>query len=396
MAGLAWVEFKKRYKNNLEVVYDKAKNKEPIDLTEKIQRVKGNGLRFKYDRIILKSGPKQSEVKISDFKTKDSFVNHVMLNFPLSTPTLNISFSDGTVSISSGKIQKSVEFGGKNPTGSKKANIVWGQLGILKESMDSTYVLDAPTLAEPDELKYLNDLNGMIYEEIKKHLKDPRSMMDKLCPGLTVKVGKHTFNDVVGVNKVSGTPKADLVLVSCKNKKLIGVCFISHKKGGGAKAFQQYGGISKQSGDIIYGDNLVKKYVEDLRNAVGNDTASSGQSFYRYIENNVNGKKLVGRSVYGPDWNGGSTFGIDSVHCIAQGDPVLTKQNGNVYKLNASDSLHTANDINWAFNNDYKAVFASTYRAGRKTDSQSGVFVNNLRSGIYPYQFVANRNAKEI
>ena len=140
---------------------------------------------------------------------------------------------------------------------------------------------------------------------------------------------------------------------------------------------------------------MVKKYVKDLKLKIGGDKAKSGQSFYRYVPNTNLGKTLVGQSVYGPKYNQGITFNRDSVHCIGQGTPILTFIKDNIFELTFSETMHTANKIDWAFKNLYKAVFASTYRAHRKTESIGDV-IDNLRSGIYPYDFIAGRKALEI
>jgi hypothetical protein len=162
-----------------------------------------------------------------------------------------------------------------------------------------------------------------------------------------------------------------------------------------SKAFQNMV-ISKKAGREIYGDPMVKKYITDLQKAIGSDTAKQGQSFWRKIPNTPAGKLLVGRSVYGPKYNGGSRFSRDSVHCIGQGTPQLNKSSDGVYKLTFSESTHTAKEINWAFGNDeYRAVFASTFRNDRKTEVD-GATVKNMRSGIYPYDFVYENDCLNI
>jgi hypothetical protein len=211
---------------------------------------------------------------------------------------------------------------------------------------------------------------------------------------ITIMIGKYKIEKVVtaGSNHIRNDPKADIALMDNSGNE---VGFISHKKAGGAKAFQQYGGISKKAGEVIYRNNMVVNYVKTLDGYVDNSTAKKGQSFYRYIPNTPAGKKLVGQSVYGPRFDSGKSFNRDSVHCIGQGDPILTKKSEGVYVLTFSDSIHTADQIDWAFRGLFKAVFASTFRNRRKTEAL-GISVMNLRSGIYPYDFVAGRKATEI
>jgi len=213
---------------------------------------------------------------------------------------------------------------------------------------------------------------------------------------LTILIGKYRIENVVsaGADQIRNDPKADIALIN-DSKKEVG--FISHKKEGGAKAYQQYGGISSSAGKTIYENILVKSFVKDLSSYVKNGSASSGQSFWRYVPNNQDGKALVGYSVYGPNWKNGrsNTFNRDSVHCIGQGSPILTRKTNGEYALTFSETIHTADDLSWAFTGSYKAVLAATYRAGRKIEN-SGTKVSNVRGGTYPYDFVSGRRATEI
>ena len=71
--------------------------------------------------------------------------------------------------------------------------------------------------------------------------------------------------DIVEARKIGGTPKADLALFDSRGNP---VFWISHKKAGDASAFQQYSGISAQSGSTIYQhtecQNFMRKVVEHL------------------------------------------------------------------------------------------------------------------------------------
>lgn len=211
-------------------------------------------------------------------------------------------------------------------------------------------------------------------------------------------MGKYKAESVVtaGADQIRGNPKADIALIN-NSKREIG--FISHKKEGGAKAFQQYSGISKDAGDSIYDDSLVVDYVKELYNTVSKDfgegAGKTGFSTWRELPNTQKGRNLAARSVYGPDWDGGRTFGRESVHCIGQGAPILTRQQNGSYKLTFSESMHTADEIDWVFRGDYKVIFASTFRSARVT-SHDGVKVRDMRSGIYPYDFMKGRKSKAI
>lgn len=225
-----------------------------------------------------------------------------------------------------------------------------------------------------------------------------RTAVEQEGKPIDIFMGRFKASAVVtaGADQIKGDPKADIALIDNSNRE---VGFISHKKEGGAKAFQQYSGISKDAGDSIYDDSLVVDYVKELYNTVnrkfGDNKGRTGFSTWREIPDTPNGRKLASRSVYGPEWDGGRTFGRESVHCIGQGAPILTRQQNGSYKLTFSESMHTADEIDWIFRGDYKIIFASTYRSARAT-THDGVKVGDMRSGIYPYDFIRNRKTTRI
>lgn len=213
---------------------------------------------------------------------------------------------------------------------------------------------------------------------------------------ITVMIGNYKIENVVsaGSDQIRGDPKADIALLNDTNEE---VGFISHKKEGGAKAFQQYAGISSSAGNTIYNSPIVKSFVKDLSKAVKNNSLTSGQSFWRYLSNDLEGKALAGYSVYGPKWNWGrpNSFSRDSVHCIGQGSPILTRNTNGTYKLTFSETIHTAKELDWVFAGSYKIILAVTYRSGRKVQS-TNITISNSRGGTYPHDFVTGRRSIEI
>ena len=216
---------------------------------------------------------------------------------------------------------------------------------------------------------------------------------------ITVYIGNRIITDVVDVDNkhIRGDPKADIALISDKG---INVGFISHKKEGGAKAFQQYGGMSAKSGSKIYNSPIVSAFVRDLESHVqekfGNNTFQSGNAIYRLIPNDVEGQQLLSLSIYGPEWSKGSRYSLQSVHCIGQGSPILNRNiNDGSYVLKFSDKMHIATDLRWAFTGDFAGVLGVTYRGGRRVEN-SGYVVRSARAGIYPLQFMKNRSSIQI
>lgn len=253
----------------------------------------------------------------------------------------------------------------------------------LKDGIDIIVKPLGRNLKEAEETAS-NDLDRMIKE----------AMADDGKNFITIKIGNDKIKKVISASSkhIKGDPKADIALIDVEGKE---VAFISHKKAGGASAFQQYSGLSRESGNEIYSSKLVKEFVRDIYDYLldnyDDNVAQSGTSFLRPIPNNTEGKKLVGKAIFGSDWEKGSKkYSRDFVNCIGQGDPRL-KKSGDAYVLDFTDAMHTSNDISWAFKGDYKAVLGATYRMGRRLESD-GTVVENMRGGVYPESLFTNRN----
>lgn len=223
--------------------------------------------------------------------------------------------------------------------------------------------------------------------------------IDQTGSPIDVLVGKSVLRDVVtaGADHIRGDPKADIALMDSSDRE---VGFISHKKEGGASGFQQYGGISPRAGAAIYNNQLVQEFIKDLAEYVEDETGTTsarrGMSAWRPIPSTREGENLVGKSAFGPDWDRGRTFNRQSVHCIGQGSPVLTLERPQVYRLTFSELTHYPDDVSWAFSGDYRAIFAATFRSNRKVPGHEGVTIDNMRAGIYPYDFIKNRRAEQL
>lgn len=220
--------------------------------------------------------------------------------------------------------------------------------------------------------------------------------------GITVKVGNYVFDHIIGMNSnFPGDPKADVSLVSVIRGKPIETVFLSFKKAGGASAFQQYSGLTEKAGLVIYNDKIVKNFLVNAGKHIesfnkGKNTAMQGTpAFFQYVPNNKDGKLLVKRAIFGPDYKEiTSKKGIggnkQNVHVIAQGNPTL-KKTGTIYELEFSDHVYSNNqDIRWAFTGDYSAVLAGTFRNGRGFEIGSKRYMN-FRVGLYPAKLVVTR-----
>lgn len=264
-----------------------------------------------------------------------------------------------------------------------------GNFGLLADyAKEKGYILNSPSPTEPDEMRFIHDVNAYI---------------TKIGDPITIEINGKKFKNIVGANKVSGTPKADIVLVqkngSGSTYTLKEVCYLSHKKEGGAASFQQYAGVTSAAGSFISEHKIVQKFLKDVAGHLHDKRrsyiAQSGFSASRDIKSD--GKALVGKSLFGPNWSQGSTnYGKDNVNYIAQGRAQFIQKRDVHILFTKPDGFHNP-VTNWAMggsSGQFQAVLAATYRTGRGFDvkiENKQVRVGNLRAGIYPKAFVTGR-----
>lgn len=230
--------------------------------------------------------------------------------------------------------------------------------GLLQEYVTryrAPYPLHSPSPTERGETDVMTRLNVEF---------------TKIGKPVTVKFGKFTFKNIVGINKIEGTPKADVALVSWDGKKLTDVCFISHKMGTSAKDFQQYSGITdKADGNkpgSISKDKDVQAFLKEIAQpGIYKKITKDKQRFYHEVRS----KTLIGKAVYGPEY-GSAKFGIDNIHGIGQGIPVLKKIAAG-YELTFTAGSHFNGDTQPFITGSYKAVIGGRYTAGRNFNVNS-------------------------
>jgi hypothetical protein len=251
--------------------------------------------------------------------------------------------------------------------------------GLLHKfrNLDKTYSLYSPTPTERGELAVLQQINDYI---------------KKVGKPITVQAGKHVFKDIYGANKVEGTPKADIALVTydAKSKKFKDVCFISHKMGTDASGFQQYSGITTKADGAKSGSiSKDKTVVAFLDTLTGFHEAVGGKErFYRTIKD----KNLIGKAIYGPLY-GASQFGIDNIHLIGQGDAKFTKT-GEKHVLDFSAHAVYNPSVAYFMKDDFTAIIGARYSAGRNYESKGKTY-RNVRVLIMPKRLLGSK-AKEI
>jgi len=205
-------------------------------------------------------------------------------------------------------------FGGGGSKSTKVRNVNWGKLKFLTDpprqlGVGLPYVLNYPSPKESGEADFISSFNAQVKE--KAGANGGR--------GITMEIGNWTFDNIVGVNKVSGTPKADLAFVSLNDRGLEEVCFASHKMGNEAKDFGQWGGMS----DLYLTDPEVQEFVNFCKKLVGVGKAFDFTKFTKgvTIGMKIRNDNLKKYSVYGPRWQG--SFGPEKCHVVLQGDPIV-------------------------------------------------------------------------
>lgn len=213
-----------------------------------------------------------------------------------------------------------------------------------------------------------------------------------LEPLLTDTTGKtlsflgFQFQNVIGCIPVTaGEPKADVVLVGIKNKKLIPVCFYSYKMGTDATGFQNYSGLSETSAPEIFSAAETIDYYAAL-NAIVKAKQQSSIAPYRPLKS----KKLIGKSVWGMDYGTGG-YGINNCHFIAQG--TITISGGSIKYSGHS----TKNGDFSGLSGSYAPVFGARYTSGRNNRGPGGMYITDYRIGIFPKAyFTEGRSAAKL
>ena len=234
----------------------------------------------------------------------------------------------------------------------------------------------------------ITDLDGLIKDLLKFGPLD-------ICLKINNRI--ETYKNVSGVRNVTEKvlgreAKSDFCIVDDKNRDLI---HISHKKEGGPEAYQQYGGVSEKSGTqqrprMIYENDEVQQFLRKVTQYIENDRLQN--PVYSKIKND----DLINQSVYGPNYN--NNYGIDNVHMIGQGNPILKpmRNKENCYSLEFSSHTSYNGDVDFFKKGGYEAVFGATFRAGRGFNVE-GKRYKGARIGIYPIALIQNRSgATEI
>ncbi len=253
--------------------------------------------------------------------------------------------------------------------------------GLLYEckKMDSSYALYEPSSTERGELAVIKFINEYIKE---------------LGVPIDIIAGNFKLLNVYGANKISGTPKADISLVTYNTikKKFEDVFFLSHKMGAAAKDFQQYSGTtSKADGNRSGSISNDKTVISFLRKLVKlHPIIVDGRQ--RYFTP-ISDKNLIDKAVFGPEF-GTNKFSIDNIHALGQGISSFTKS-GKFHKLSFSAGMEfNPGDIKKFTGPGYKAIIGARYSSGRNFEIDGKVY-SNVRVLIMPEALIGS-TAKRI
>ena len=222
-----------------------------------------------------------------------------------------------------------------------------------------------------DETIALENLDSLIREigyPIDIQIKGDRRLDRKVYKGIT------------GARTVPGTPKADFACFNSAGNQI----FISHKKSGGAKAFQQYSGVTEKAGPAINQHPEVIAFMRIVSTYIENNRLT--QPVYTVVKD----RRLINLSIFGPDY--GKSFGTENCQLIGQGQAKLMPTNKDgLFHLTFDDHIALNGEVDLFTSGDYTAILAATYRAGRGF-IVDGRRYDGARLGIYPMDFMKGRS----
>ena len=180
---------------------------------------------------------------------------------------------------------------------------------------------------------------------------------------------------VTGIDQPKGTPKADFYLIDDRGEQ---TAWLSHKAGKKSSDFQQYGGLTdKGTGGVFMRNKQVLDFVEKLKELYP-DGMKSGNSVYRQIKLNKDGKDIARKSIYGIDY--GKERGLNNIDEFHQGDMKLVKK-GKYYVIKSAHSAENG----YVPTDDYKCILYARFTQNMHhfgiRDTRTGIFASTFPSG---------------
>lgn len=189
-------------------------------------------------------------------------------------------------------------------------------------------------------------------------------------------------NGVSTVATVKKYPKADFVLQAANGYNLL---YVSHKSGANAGRFQQYSGISEESGAAIHKHPEVQAFYEYVASVIN----VNGRLPYT-VSAPIRDPRLVGLAVFGPRY--GDDFNEQNVNIMGQGTPVLVRY-GDAYALSfdVEAAINGKLDRFMADTSEYRAMLVAFPSSKDRSFKRHGRKYTHVRLGIYPNAFLKGR-----
>lgn len=204
-----------------------------------------------------------------------------------------------------------------------------------------------------DENKEIENLNQQIREAITT---GNGQYIVLNINGITQKIN--------GVKSTPGVPKSDFEF-TYDNKS---VMWISHKAGTTALDFQQYGGTTCASGQVVCNHPEVLSFVQAIRSNWPEMPPKT--SVYRKIEDPM----LKKYATFGADF--GKDFGINNVNALYQGNLKLVQASSEEYTIKAAHATYNGE----LPEGNYEPILYGRFSASRGGNHG----IKNLRTGILP------------
>lgn len=229
------------------------------------------------------------------------------------------------------------------------------------------------TVTSPSSIKKTQEFGGLSpWGRLRKEqdqVAQIQSAIDEKSP-IDINVGRKTALDVVGIESVKGTPKADAVLIDVSGDV---VAAISLKYADNPSQMQQWGGITN------YADHPeISAFIEDLKRVQASSPGGRIEAaYYRELRDANLARKLC----YGD----GSSVENNCDVIIASQDPIQIDSSGQI----------VATNVFYAPNippGEWKPTLWATSRSGRG----AALGLQDVRVGAYPKGWGAGRKNKTL
>lgn len=200
-------------------------------------------------------------------------------------------------------------------------------------------------------------------EGIAKFLSYSNNLIRKLRRPITLRQGKHRFDDIVGFNRVSSIrrlniderykPHGDIAAIALDDGEFKEVFWFNLDYATKASGIRYYSGISYYADGskpfAISGHKEVQEFLEKVAEKYS-EIVNSHKSFYSVIEE----EELIGKALWGPEYEPHGKYKEDAVHGRGEGKSFsLSRLSGGKYQLKFSKGFRMNNDDLWIYKKEH-------------------------------------------